>query len=236
MKLRIAILSGAVVAFGAAVLLLVPRGHRESPASAVPLRGPPLATLLGKPSGRAHWRAGRSPAPALRANAVLAPSGVAPAATAGGLTRLVSSDKRDQPTDEAAPDDSAPRDSCEALQAHVDELAAKAAGGGSEHRAALAERGDSFVDACRRRPPDAKATRCFMRASSLDDMLDCGAAAMPPEQRAVHARLMKELESGVLDSDDPAVVVGAVKRSLELDDETAAEIEALVREQMEASR
>jgi hypothetical protein len=204
MKLRIAILSGAVVAFGAAVLLLMPRGHRESPA--------------------------------LRANAVLAPSGVlaAPAAVAGGPTRLVSSDKRDQSADET--DDRVPRDPCEALQAHVDELAAKAAGGGSEHRAALAERGDSFVDACRRRPPDADAAACFMDARSLDDMLDCGAAAMPPEQRAVHARLMKELESGAVDSDDPAVVVGAVKRSLELDDETAAEIEALVREQMEASR
>ena len=83
-------------------------------------------------------------------------------------------------------------------------------------------------------PDDIKG--CFEKARSLEALTSCGLEVMPPRQREVYAKLRKEMESGALGSSDPAVVLEAVSRSLDLDEDTTAKIEEMMREQREERR
>jgi len=161
-----------------------------------------------------------------------------PTPKAGGMKRLVSSDDRRTNPNETESGERAPRGDCAQLQAHVDGLVAQALPRGkrSEHTAQVAKRGDAFLDLCHGRPMPEDMKQCFSKARSLDGLMSCGIEVLPPKQKAVHAKLLEQLESGALGSSDPDVVLKAVSESLDLDEQTTAEIAQKLREHREKRR
>ena len=113
-----------------------------------------------------------------------------PARRAPVLYESISSERAPQ----AVPDAKRPGDRCEAMAARLGAMIARETGGASAVELDEARR--AYAQTCRRTRLPPAVRDCLSSATSLEGVAECPARALGREQRAIHRRLVRAVQSG----------------------------------------